>query len=198
MFQQGLYEKRQHCHFAHFGTLDGTRNLIVFLTGLKKLIDEHKVDKSLVKVDVYGSLDGGSRKAIKDFSLHDVVINHGVMPRKEVLLAMQKTECLLLIQNTIFFSSETIPSKVYEYMLSGRPILGLVYQNPDLESMLQKSGNFSVPADDVEAVAEAIERIIALYNDNSLDNWQPYQEWTVAKAVDQLIHFGEEASRRIT
>jgi len=197
MFSPNLYQKSKYCHFAHFGTLDGTRNLIIFLTALNKLIDQHKIDSAQVKVDVYGSLDGGSRKAIEEFAMQDMVTDHGKIPRKEALRIMQNTECLLLIQNTIFFSSETIPSKVYEYMLTGRPILGLVYQNPELESMLQKSGNFPVAADDVDAVASALEKIIAMYNDNSLNDWQPYTEWTVAKAVDQLIHLGEQAARRI-
>lgn len=197
MFQSGLYEKGESCHFAHFGTLNGTRNLIVFLKALRLLIDRDKLDQGIVKVDVYGSLDEGSKKAIKEFELEDVVTDHGAVTRKEALAAMQKTDCLLLIQNTIFFSSETIPSKVYEYMISGRPILGLLHHNHELKSMLQTSGNFPVPADQEEEVADAVENIIALFRKNSLSEWTACQDWTVSQAVDQLIRLGEEATRRI-
>ena len=197
MFQDGLYEKRDQCHFAHFGTLDGTRNLVVFLKALRLLIDNNRVDKDIVRVDVYGSLDGGSRKAIKELGLEEMVTNHGMVLRKEALVAMQKADCLLLIQNTIFFSSETIPSKVYEYLLCGRPVLGFVHHNPELDSMLQESRNFSVPADQVEPAADAIEKIVAQFKDSSLSQWTPCSIWTVEKAVDKLIHFGNEAARRI-
>jgi glycosyltransferase involved in cell wall biosynthesis len=197
MFQDGLYEKRDQCHFAHFGTLDGTRNLVVFLKALRLLIDNNRVDKDIVRVDVYGSLDGGSRKAIKELGLEEMVTNHGMVLRKEALVAMQKADCLLLIQNTIFFSSETIPSKVYEYLLCGRPVLGFVHHNPELDSMLQESRNFSVPADQVEPAADAIEKIVAQFKDSSLSQWTPCSIWTVEKAVDKLIHFGNEATRRI-
>ena len=197
MFQGGLYEKGEYFRFAHFGTLNGTRNLIVFLKALRLLIDDGKIDKEIIKVDVYGSLDGGSKKAAKELGLDDVLTHHGVVPRKEALIIMQKTDCLLLIQNTIFFSSETIPSKVYEYMLTGRPILGFVHHNEELNSMLQKSGNFPVPADQVEKAAEAVERIITLFKDSSLSKWKPCSDRTVSQAVDQLIQLGDGAVRRI-
>jgi O-antigen ligase len=197
MFQSGLYEKGARCHFAHFGTLNGTRNLIVFLKALRLLMDSARLDPDSVEVDVFGSLDEGSEKTVTALGLEDMVTHHGVVTRKEALVAMQKTDCLLLIQNTIFFSSETIPSKVYEYMLSGRPILGLVHHNHELESMLHQSGNFPVPADQVEAVADAVEKIVALFKDNSLSEWVPCRDRTVSQAVDQLLRLGEEATRRI-
>jgi O-antigen ligase len=197
MFQSGLYEKDQRCHFAHFGTLNGTRNLVVFFKALRQLMDRDRLDSDIVRVDVFGSLDEGSKKAVAELELQDVVTNHGAVTRKEALVAMQKSDCLLLIQNTIFFSSETIPSKVYEYMLSGRPILGLVHHNHELESMLRRSGNFPVPADQVEPLADAVEKIVAMFRENGLSEWTACHDWTVSQAVDQLLQLGEEAARRI-
>jgi glycosyltransferase involved in cell wall biosynthesis len=193
---EGRYAKGSQCHFAHFGTLNGTRNLVVFLKALRLLLDADRIDPDCIRLDIYGSLDGGSKRAIQQFSLGGMVTNHGVLARKDALAVMQRTDCLLLIQNTIFFSSETIPSKVYEYLLSGRPILGLVHHNAELHAMLRNSGNFPVPADQPEAVANVVENIVARFRESSLSTWAASREWTVAGAVDQLIRLGEEAVRR--
>ena len=167
----------------------------MFLQALRRLIDSDRLNLDSIRIDIYGSLDGTSKSAIRRFGLSSLVADHGVVSRKEALAAMQKTDCLLLIQDTIFFSSETIPSKVYEYLLSGRPILGLVHHNDELHAMLLKSGNFPVPADQPEAVADAVENIAARFRDDSLSRWTPWPEWTVAQAVDQLIRLGEDAIR---
>lgn len=192
MFQSGLYAKGGQCHFAHLGTLNGTRNLVVFLKALRLLLDSGRVAADIVRVDVYGSLDGGSRKTIDDLGLADMVCNHGVLTRKEALAAMQQSDCLLLIQNTIFFSSETIPSKVYEYMLSGRPILGLVHLNQELGEMLAQSGHFPVPADNIDAVADAVERIVASFAAGTLSFRPGTSPWTVERAVGELVALAEE------
>jgi hypothetical protein len=100
---------------------------------------------------------------------------------------MQRSDCLLLIQNTIFFSSETIPSKVYEYLLSGRPILGLVHHNQELREMLAQTGHFPVRADDVDEVAGAVERIVASFTAGTLSSRPAASPWTVERAVAELV-----------
>jgi len=190
-FQPGIYRKNPACHFAHFGTLGGNRNLVVFTRALQMCLQANRFDRSLVRVDVYGALDGLSARTIEEAGLQDLVTHHGMLARKEALLAMQKADCLLLVQDTVFFSSETIPSKVYEYLLSGRPILGLVHHNAELSSMLAESGNFPAAADSPEAVAEELAKIVTHFREDSFGKREHPRQWTVSSAVDRLIELGE-------
>ena len=192
LFNESRYQKDDICHFAHFGTLAGSRNLVVFLKALDSLIQEKNIHREQVRLDIYGSLDGVSRKVIDETGLDDLVTDYGVLSRKEALLEMQKVDCLLLIQNTIFFSSETIPSKVYEYMLSGRPILGLIHHNLELEAMIREGGYFFAPAEDVEAVANEVMRILRFFGETSFASWSKNDTRTVAMAVDQLISLADK------
>ncbi len=196
LFQQ-QFTKGTRCHFAHFGSLAGTRNLVPFLQALHQIIsrNQHNAEfRKKIQVDIYGSFDGASEREMERLGLRDVVVQHGTVSRQEAMTAMQQSDCLLVIQNIIYFSCETIPSKVYEYLLAGRPIIGLVYNNKELDSMLTKHGHLAVPANNVQAIAEAIGRNL---NDFDLEEeqerkptkteQQAAQLPTVADAVQQLI-----------
>ena len=162
LFQQQFTQKTR-CHFAHFGSLAGTRNLVTFFQALDQVLTRN-ADRAgfrkKVRVDVYGSFDEDSEREMERLELSDVVIRHGTVSRQKALTAMQQTDCLLVIQNIIYFSCETIPSKVYEYLLTGRPIIGLVYKNEELNNMLTEHGHSAVPANNVQAIAEAVEKIL--------------------------------------
>ena len=186
-FQEGLYRKGKKCHFAHFGSLAGTRNLIVFFQALLQVLDKNNGFREQVQVDVYGSLDGASERTMKSLGLADLVVCHGLVPRKDAVRAMQQADCLLLIQNIIYFSCETIPSKVYEYLLSGRPILGMLYHNEELKTMLIENEHQVVAADDVETVAEALRRVLHVFYSTDFVFRYPKQTWTTAEAVCRMI-----------
>lgn len=154
------YVQGTSCRFAHFGTLAGSRNLLTFLQALALLFGEQPDVRQMVRVELYGSLDQPSRELIIELGLEELVTDHGLVGRQEAIRAMQRADCLLLIQNTTFFSTETIPSKVYEYLLSGRPILGLVHDNNELTAMLMAHGHWVAPADDPQAVRVQLASIL--------------------------------------
>ena len=185
-FQEGLYTKKEKCHFAHFGSLAGTRNLVVFFEGLQQVFADNNAFREQVQVDIYGSLDGASERTMRSLGLANLVICHGLVPRKEAIRAMQQADCLLLIQNIIYFSCETIPSKVYEYLLSGRPILGMLYHNEELKTMLVENEHQVVSADDADAVARAINNFMHTFAVSSFSSKPGRRIWTVPDAVEKL------------
>ncbi len=200
LFQQ-QFAKSTRCHFAHFGSLAGTRNLAPFLQALHQIISRNQHNKEFrkkIQVDVYGSFDGASEREMERLGLTDLVVRHGTVARQEALIAMQQTDCLLVIQNIIYFSCETIPSKVYEYLLTGRPIIGLVYNNEELNSMLTEHGHLAVPANNVQAIAEAIEKTLDNFTQEekreknlTKTEQQTAKLPTVADAVQKLIKLAE-------
>ncbi len=191
LFTGGLYEKGPRCRFAHFGSLAGTRNLVIFLQALQEVLADDATLYDKVQVDLYGSFDGASDREMKRLHLQELVVCHGAVSRKEALRSMQQTDCLLLIQNIIFFSCETIPSKVYEYLLSGRPIIGLVHHNEELEAILTENDHYVVPADDVQAVAAAIRQVIDAYCNTDLFFRKAKRIWTVKEAVEEMVRLAD-------
>jgi O-antigen ligase len=191
-FGQAQYSRGERCRLAHFGSLAGSRNLSIFFQALEQTVSRRPDLRGLVRVEVYGSFDSLSRWEMKRLRLYDLVAVHGPVPRQEAIAAMQQADCLLLIQNTIYFSCETIPSKVYEYLLAGRPILGLLHHNQELEDMLTENGHWTVPADDLQATSAAIENLLEDWVAERLASGPAVQTWTVAEAVRKLLCLAEQ------
>jgi len=180
------YKQGNECTFAHFGSLGGSRNLNLFLEGLRRVISERPELTEIIRLDIYGTCDRLSRRAIDEFSWPKMIRNHGRVPRHNSLEAMKKTDILLLIQNTEEFSTETIPSKTYEYFHIGRPILGLVHKNPELSEMMLRLGHMPVKADSPEDIKRSIAELAENWIEGRL---HPASGggFTVAQAVDRLI-----------
>lgn len=182
------YNKGDLCRFAHFGSLAGSRNLLVFAQAVHLLLQEYPAEGQRIRIDLYGSLDGASKKVIHQLQLEPLIAYHGLVDRQEALRAMEQADCLLLIQNTSFFSTETIPSKVYEYFLSGRPILGLIHHNEELAAMLRAQSHFVTPADKPVEVKNVLREILAAHSATSFC-WDcgASPVYTTDQAVGQLV-----------
>jgi glycosyltransferase involved in cell wall biosynthesis len=179
------------CSFAHFGSLGGSRNLKTFLAALRLLLIERPELARVIRLDLYGSCDRLSRRLIDEFPIADVIRDHGRIPRQESLLAMQRCAVLLLIQNTEAFSAETIPSKTYEYLHIGRPILGLLHQNPELGQMLSALGHTAVPADAPEAVKQAIAACYDSWKRSGTRSKPAASPYSIAAALEKVVAIAE-------
>jgi hypothetical protein len=179
------YSRGEYCRFAHFGSLGGSRNLKVFLEGLSLLLEERPELADLIRMDIFGTCDQLSHRLMKRFSHPQIITDFGRVPRKESIAAMERSDILLLIQNTEEFSTETIPSKVYEYLHTGRPILGLVYRNAELTELLIGLGHLAVDAASALEVKNGIARMVEQWRSGGyVPRPSPY---TVEAAVDSLI-----------
>ncbi len=184
---QATYQKGNLCHIAHFGSLGGSRNLKVFMEALAQLLTERPELKQVLRLDLYGSCDPLSRRLIDEFPAPEVIRDHGRIPRQESLVAMKQCDILLLIQNTEKFSAETIPSKTYEYLHVGRPVLGLVHHNQELFRMLMTLGHKAVAADSVTEVKQGIIDNYERWKMEATDYQPEPSPHTVASAVQKLL-----------
>jgi hypothetical protein len=189
------YEKGEHCRFAHFGSLGGSRNLKVFLEALRQLVALRPELSGIVRLDLYGSCDRLSRRLIADFPAPEMICEHGRIPRRQSLAAMKCSDVLLLIQNTEEYSAETIPSKVYEYFLAGRPILALVHENPELREMMVRKGHQAVKAGLKEDVMTGIAALVDRWRSGGLAVGNG-EAFLVEEAVRRLMQIGEAVAAR--
>ena len=178
--------KGEHLRFAHLGSFGGSRNPDVLLAAVRQLLEERPVLAGTVRLDFYGHCDANSARRLREFPVPGVVTFHGRVPRREALATMRDSDVLVLIQNVDDFSAETIPSKVYEYLAAGRPILGLVHRNAELAGMLKGLGHTVAEAADAGSVRGAVSEIHRRWEAGTLGT-RAGSPYTIASAVEQLV-----------
>ncbi len=145
---------------AHIGTLSGTRNLEALLQALTLLSTEDEQLSERFSVQLAGTLDKNVVQSINGFALKEQIEALGRQPREALEAVVATADILLLIQNTGPIAKETIPSKAFEYLQTGRPILGLIDNNEQLKTILQEHGHAVFDLNDDIAVLRDILRLL--------------------------------------
>lgn len=181
------YYSGKYLNFVHLGSLGGSRNLESFLDALRALISESPEIKTKIRLSLFGSFDKSVKKQIESFPYAEMIMICGRVTRERSLEEMQKSDVLLLIQNLDPISSETIPSKVYEYFHTRRPILGLLYKNDELSEMFERLGHIAVQRDNIEDIKHGVREYFRLWQLGELVKPTPISPFSIEKAVKHLI-----------
>jgi hypothetical protein len=199
------YVRGEKLVIGHFGSMAATRNVANFLGALAKVIAKRPQLSAVVRVELYGSVvDKVSRRVIDDFPFPGVILELGRLEedpktgesgRERVLKRMQTVDALLLLHGTESFCEEYIPSKLYEYLWTQRPIFGLTWRNPHLDRILREEGHWTVRADDLEAIIASLEELIASWEADRLQDSARVSPYTSAAATAQLVRWAQEAIR---
>jgi hypothetical protein len=184
----GQYKKGIKINFCHFGSLGGVRNLEAFLAALRYAVEEEPQLLDVVRVSLYGNVENDDVERIRQFPFNNIINHKGTIPRNEALRAMQESDVLLLIQGTHKISAETIPSKLYEYLHAGRPILGLVHDNLELRKILYSQNHFYADAGDPQDIKR---QVIQIWKKWERDEGEDFKERPVSPFTS------ESAARRI-
>lgn len=179
------------CIFNHFGSLGGSRDASLLIPAILDCIKRDHSLKDILQFNFYGTCDSTTASCISSFPYPGVLRFRGKVSRAQAISEMAQSSCLILIQNREFFSSETIPSKLYEYMHTGRPILALTHHNPEINNILADSGHFSVAADSQKDIARGILTITMLHQSGQLLYCWPQSPWTAKRAVKHLIEIAD-------
>lgn len=196
-FVRPVYPKRANrMDFSYFGSLSSTRSMNDFLEALNLALEEYPAFRKKVCIRVFGgSLDHDSMVTVQRYKLQDLVYDCGRLEydslsdmtgRERILLEMRASNCLLLLHGEGPVCSEYIPSKTYEYLWMGRPILALVHNNDQLRSMMNASGNTAVAASDRYAIKSAIVKLMYDWTDGLLEDRASTSIYTAERAAYQI------------
>lgn len=195
-FNRPPYRRSEHLVIGHFGSLSETRNLHSFLDALQIFIAQDPARANQVQLHLYGgSMDAVSASAIKKFPYRDVIHNFGRLEtdpitkesgRRQVLKRMNAADCLLLLHGTEPFCEEYIPSKLYEYLWTQRPILGLVYRNPQLTGILREFNHWPVDEQNTEEIAQVLEQLYKRWLQDDLQDSQATSPYTTYNSVHEI------------
>lgn len=128
---------------AHIGSLLSDRNPKILWESLFELSQEFPDFAQDFELKLIGKTSEDVLKSIAEHGLEEYLNNMGYVSHEEAVAQQRKSQVLLLIEIDSPDTCSIIPGKLFEYMVSGRPILAMGPQGSDFASMV-KSTNTGV------------------------------------------------------
>ncbi|NQX86058.1 MAG: glycosyl transferase family 1 [Flavobacteriaceae bacterium] len=122
---------------AHIGSLLSDRNPKVLWQVLKDLIVENTAFRQDFKLDLVGAVSEEIVATIKDFNLESHLNLVGYVSHEDAIIYQRKSQVLLLIEIDSDETKCIIPGKLFEYMISNRPIIAIGPKDADIKSLVK-------------------------------------------------------------
>jgi glycosyltransferase involved in cell wall biosynthesis len=148
----------------HAGEIYGSRSLVPLLQAIKQVSARHP--ERAIRLTNYGPLPAHEKLKIRAAGLEEFAEERPRVPFQELRVELQRAHLLLAVVSE--HMTYSTPYKVYDYMASGRPILGLAPRDAALHDLLEESGaGECAEPQDIAGIEAAIER--ALFSAASAD-----------------------------
>ena len=122
---------------AHIGSFLSERNPRILWKALKELVKENTNFKAAFELKLIGAVSQEVLDAIEEFKLNNYVNNLGYVSHSEAIVQQRKSQVLLLVEIDSEDTKCIIPGKLFEYMVSERPILAIGPDGADFASIIQ-------------------------------------------------------------
>lgn len=177
---------------SHIGSLLSKRNPIVLWEVLSELIATHSDFRQDFKLNFVGYVSDDVLSSLKLSGLSDYVNNIGYVSHKEAITFQKKSQILLLIEINSEDTRCIIPGKLFEYMVSNRPILAIGPKGSDVARIIKETntGNYFYYSNKV-ALKRAILEYYNVFKTGQLKTQpiglQKYHRKQLTKALSELI-----------
>lgn len=144
----------------HFGSFYGPRSPGPFLKALAECLATDPVLAQRLEVLLYGKFDGEMLRLTEDLvregHLNGIVHLAGVIPYKAGLQQILSADLLLLVTAPGKSGQTHIPSKLFEYLATGRPILALAPEGGAADIVQEANAGVVIDPTDVKRIRGAI------------------------------------------
>ena len=177
---------------AHIGSFLSERNPRILWKALRELTKENAEFRKHFELKLIGATSQEVLDAIEEFKLSAFVNNLGYVSHQEAVEQQRKSQVLLLIEIDSEDTKSIIPGKLFEYMVSERPILAIGPKDADFSVILQQTntGTFAL-YDEKDKVKETILKYFNLYLEQNLKVYpvglQQYSRKNLTKELAALL-----------
>lgn len=128
---------------AHIGSLLSERNPKILWESLSELLQELPEFKNDLEIKLIGAVSQEVLNAISAFKLDFFVNNLGYVSHSEAVSHQRKSQVLLLIEIDSEDTKSIIPGKLFEYLISERPIIAIGPKDSDFEEIITSTNTGS-------------------------------------------------------
>ena len=177
---------------SHIGSILSKRdpkNLWKILGDLVKENSEFAKDFQLRFV---GVVSEKTLNSLHELDLSDYIDNIGYVSHKESIVFQKKSQIVLLVEIDSDVTKCLIPGKLFEYMVSGRPIISIGPKDTDVEKILKETntGNY-FNYDDYESLKRIILEHYKAFQNGELQTHpmglQRYHRKALAQSLSKIL-----------
>ncbi|MDA6070607.1 glycosyltransferase family 4 protein [Flavobacterium sp. AC] len=121
---------------AHIGSFLSDRNPEFLWECLVELLREIESFKSHLEIKLIGAVSQEVLDSIAEFQLNDYLNLLGYVSHHEAIAHQKKSQVLLLIEINSEDTKSIIPGKLFEYMVSNRPIIAIGPKGSDFADII--------------------------------------------------------------
>jgi galactitol-specific phosphotransferase system IIB component len=121
---------------AHIGSFLSDRNPSILWESLVALLSEIPDFKKHLQIKLIGAVSQEVLETIAQFGLNSYLNNLGYVSHGEAIAHQKKSQVLLLIEINSKETRSIIPGKLFEYMVSGRPIIAIGPNGSDFAEII--------------------------------------------------------------
>jgi glycosyltransferase involved in cell wall biosynthesis len=154
---------------THIGSLVPSRNPEMLWKALGELIEENQEFAESLKIQLVGQMDHSVVSSIEQYKLQKYLDTRDYLPNQEVIGLQQQAGVLLLLINDTPSSRLILTGKVFEYIVSGRPILCIGPTDGDAAALLSETNTgITVKHDDHTGIKIALLDYFIRFRNNEL------------------------------
>ncbi|HLP65447.1 glycosyltransferase family 4 protein [Flavobacterium sp.] len=173
---------------AHIGSFLSDRNPKLLWEVLSELTIENADFATHFQLKLIGKVSQEILDSIADFKLNDYVANLGYVSHQEALEHQRKSQVLLLVEINSPETKSIIPGKVFEYLVSERPILAIGPKDSDFAEIITSTNTgFFFTYDEKDKLKKTIMSYFELYLEKKLNVFPVgLQQYSRKKLTEQL------------
>ena len=174
---------------AHIGSFLSDRNPKLLWEVLNELTHENQNFAAHFQLKLIGKVSQEILDSIAHYQLNDYVANLGYVSHQQALEHQRKSQVLLLIEIDSPETKSIIPGKVFEYLVSERPIIAIGPKDSDFAEIIT-STNTGVffTYEEKDKLKKTIESYFELYFEKKLNVFPVgLQQYSRKKLTEQLV-----------
>ena len=125
---------------VHTGLFAADGNPLNLWNALARRCGEDKEFAQRLEIRLAGKTDAPVLEAIRSRGLGEQLVDLGYLPHSRVVLEQQDADLLILPLRREPEYSKVLPGKIFEYLASGRPVLGIGQEDGAAAAILRDSG----------------------------------------------------------
>lgn len=190
-----LNKKNDKFVITYNGTIYGKRSPVNFFQAVDNLIKDYKIPKENIAIKFIGRVGNDGMEQIKNFTnkYNNIVEIINYLPHKSSIKQLEESAALLLIIEDGEGSDGIYTGKVFEYIRSGRFIIGIVPNGVAKNLILDTNTGLCCHPNSVDEIAKVVYEAYKIWIGKeeplkiNLDEVRKYEREEITKQLSGII-----------